>query len=133
MISSGLLRCPNIPFQDVLSVSDSEAESVLNIIKGIVPNINKGSELVVQKKDVFAQLHNIFSIEGLFAVPDFVGYTIIRLISAQIEGLHGRVLTLANILIQLSPVCSMSYFTSETDFTHTAQAKGRGHESQDSS
>jgi hypothetical protein len=64
-----------------------------------VPDINKGSELVVQKKDVFAQLHNIFSIEGLFSVPNFVGYTIIRLISTQIEGLHSHVLTLANIMI----------------------------------
>ena len=80
-----------------------------------MPDINKGSELVIQKKDVFAQLQNIFSIEGLFVVPDFVGYTIIRLISAQIEGLHGRVLTLANIMIQLSPVCNMSYFTSDTN------------------
>lgn len=96
----------NIPIQDVLNVSDSEAESVLNVIKAIVPDINKGTELVVQKKDVFAQLHNIFSIEGLFVVPDFVGYTIIRLISAQIEGLHAGVSTLGNILIQLSPVCN---------------------------
>lgn len=115
MIFNSLHQCPNIPFQDVLNIADSEAESVLNLIKGIVPDINKGSELVIQKKDVFAQLQNIFSIEGLFVVPDFVGYTIIRLISAQIEGLHGRVLTLANIMIQLSPVCNMSYFTSDTN------------------
>ncbi|KAF8735325.1 hypothetical protein AX14_002256 [Amanita brunnescens Koide BX004] len=89
--------------KDILNVSDSDAESILDLIKGIVPDINKGIELIIQKKDVFAQLHNVFSIEGLFSVPDIVGYTIIRLISAQVEGLHGRILTLGDILIQLSP------------------------------
>ncbi|KAF8348695.1 hypothetical protein F5887DRAFT_915090 [Amanita rubescens] len=88
---------------DIQSVSDSDAESVIAIIKGIVPDIAKTSETAVQKKDAIAQLPSAFSIEGLFTVPAVVGGTIIWLIRTQIDGLRGRVLALANIMIQLSP------------------------------
>jgi hypothetical protein len=70
----------------------------------------KVSELLVKKKDAFAQLPNAFSIEGLFVIPTAVGGTITLLFRAQIEGLHTRVMTVANKMHQLAPVCSQSKF-----------------------
>ena len=91
-------------FQDVTNVSESDAESVMNIIKGIVPDVAKVAEIMVQKKDAFAQLPSAFSIEGLFVVPSIVGGTLVRLICAQIEGVHARVAAIANAVILLTPV-----------------------------
>ncbi|KAF8348693.1 hypothetical protein F5887DRAFT_951441 [Amanita rubescens] len=85
----------------VQDVSDSDAEFIIGQVKAILPDIYKGTDLVIQKKDVFAQLPNVFPLEGLFA-PAVQG-TVIFLVRAQIEGLHARAMTLANIAITLSP------------------------------
>lgn len=66
------------------------------------------SELLVKKKDAFAQLPSTFSIEGLFVMPTAVGGTLVYLLRAQIEGLHTRVMAIANRMHQLAPVCSQS-------------------------
>ena len=94
-----------IAFQGVSNVSDSDAESVLNIVKTIVPDVAKVTELMIQKKDAFAQLPSAFSIEGLFDAPSIVGGTLIRVLRAQIEGVHARVAAIANTVILLAPVC----------------------------
>ena len=66
------------------------------------------SEILVKKKDAFAQLPNTFSIEGLFVMPTAVGGTLTLLFRAQIEGLHTRVMAVANKMHELAPVCSQS-------------------------
>ncbi|KAF8735331.1 hypothetical protein AX14_002262 [Amanita brunnescens Koide BX004] len=110
--ASLLIRVPTIRYnidkceqdtKDISNVSDSDADNILRVIKGIIPDIAKISEVGIQKKDAFAQLPNAFSIEGLFVVPSSVGGTLIRLIGAQLEGVHARVTIIANILIQLAP------------------------------
>jgi hypothetical protein len=122
-------------FQDISNVSDSDADNILRVIKGIIPDIAKISEVGIQKKDAFAQLPNAFSIEGLFVVPSSVGGTLIRLIGAQLEGVHARVTIIANILIQLAPVGSLAFRSWQlgTDFSNAAQLHGRSKESQGSS
>ncbi|KAF8348696.1 hypothetical protein F5887DRAFT_951462 [Amanita rubescens] len=101
-IKYNLDRCDE-DTKDIVNVSDSEAESALGIIKDLIPDMAKVSELLVKKKDAFAQLPNAFSIEGLFVIPTAVGGTITLLFRAQIEGLHTRVMTVANKMHQLAP------------------------------
>ncbi|KAF8735324.1 hypothetical protein AX14_002255 [Amanita brunnescens Koide BX004] len=88
--------------RDISEVSDSDAEAILGLVKAILPEIYKATDLVIQKKNIFAQLPNVFSLEGLY-VPAVLGGTVTRLVSAQIVGLHARAMTVADIAIRLSP------------------------------
>ena len=73
----------------------------------MLPEVYNATDLVIQKKNIFAQLPNVFPLEGLF-VPAVLGGTVIRLVSAQIVGLHARAMTVANIAIRLSPVSTQA-------------------------
>ena len=67
----------------------------------------KAKEIILQKKDAFAQLPNTFSTDGLF--PTDAGVTVVRLLSAQFEGVRALVMNVSDAIILVAPTVGIAY------------------------